>query len=782
MSEQPSSFDMGSGRSLRRSSSSYQAAGSLRPSKVSSHRSSDADGEAASSIPAPHGEALQPEGLQLPSGDEDIGDPTRQFELTLDVRSFQAGRRLPLALASTYVQAFLPQELLGFLSTKCAAKLPPRLTPLRTLPAVDITRGSEGALPNGCVTVSFAAGVVSLAGLLAQEPKLTLEVWHKEKLRADLLLGVASVSLSALLQECWVDGYAPVYALMTKASAGSDAPMNQQEERVQHTILEKYEFYAWPESLADSVASTLLTVVLGVMQAEEVKFRAQLRELEQQRMAVLEAQWWKREQAREAELAAIKAEFVKLQQQTQAVLTAAQAREASVLSAEADLRRRQSDLERQQAARMTEAEAAVRRLQVECEHQLSVERDRTAAVARQRDDAEVRLLAAEARAAGLEVRLSVADEAQFTEYRAAQRNTSEAQLQAALDRATQAARLAQEKAAKALKAKRQYKQQVLQLARELAAHHEQRQAELLQELNRQQATALAQEQGRQVHRLASAAAAELSALRQQLQELKTVALQHGPPGAAAGSSRRANAARAFHAPMQYNTTRYNTSPFKPFPDLSPLILPQVDIQHERLIHHDPEGDQAERDTDSGSSTEDEVPPRNRQKHTQQARPAGPQSQAQAAVGGPQDLATAAAGADAALAEVAALAAVLNKPRRQRSSGLAAPDHQQDLQLQEPAGTGLTAAAVADPAVAAHHPPASRELAAVESWGNVGAAASHSAAAGPTSPAGGNPLSEVRRLLKEKVELLASGLYSRDDAVILQIDARVQHLAEQQLQQ
>jgi len=59
-------------------------------------------------------------------------------------------------------------------------------------------------------------------------------------------------------------------------------------------------------------------------QAEEVKFKAQLRELEQQRMAVLEAQWWEREQAREAELAAMKAEFAKLQQQTQAVLAAAQ--------------------------------------------------------------------------------------------------------------------------------------------------------------------------------------------------------------------------------------------------------------------------------------------------------------------------------------------------------------------------------------------------------------------------------------------------------------------------
>jgi hypothetical protein len=41
-----------------------------------------------------------------------------------------------------------------------------------------------------------------------------------------------------------------------------------------------------------------------------------------------------------------------------------QERESKVLSAEGDLARRRADLERQQAARMSEAEAAVRRLQV----------------------------------------------------------------------------------------------------------------------------------------------------------------------------------------------------------------------------------------------------------------------------------------------------------------------------------------------------------------------------------------------------------------------------------
>lgn len=34
-----------------------------------------------------------------------------------------------------------------------------------------------------------------------------------------MLLGVASLPLSALLQECWVDGWCGVYALMTKATS-----------------------------------------------------------------------------------------------------------------------------------------------------------------------------------------------------------------------------------------------------------------------------------------------------------------------------------------------------------------------------------------------------------------------------------------------------------------------------------------------------------------------------------------------------------------------------------
>lgn len=58
------------------------------------------------------------------------------------------------------------------------------------------------------------------------------------------------------------------------------------------------------------------------------------------------------------------------------MLSSAEARERRIVAAEEALLRRRKELEREHAGRMAEAEAAVRRLQVECEHQLDIERDR----------------------------------------------------------------------------------------------------------------------------------------------------------------------------------------------------------------------------------------------------------------------------------------------------------------------------------------------------------------------------------------------------------------------
>lgn len=99
-------------------------------------------------------------------------------------------------------------------------------------------------------------------------------------------------------------------------------------------------------------------------QAEEARFRAQLQELEQQRMGMIEAAWRAREAQRQSEIAAMKAKYTGLEKQTRELLTATQERERALLAAEAELRLRKAGLEREAAARMSEAEAAVRRLQV----------------------------------------------------------------------------------------------------------------------------------------------------------------------------------------------------------------------------------------------------------------------------------------------------------------------------------------------------------------------------------------------------------------------------------
>jgi hypothetical protein len=117
------------------------------------------------------------------------------------------------------------------------------------------------------------------------------------------------------------------------------------------------------------------------------------------------------------------------------------------------------------------------------------------------------------------------------------------------------------------------------------------------------------------------------------------------------------------------------------------------------------------------------------------------------------------------AEVATLAAMLNPPRSSEDhggSGEGAPNEapQNHQQQQSDAQAYPTRAPLPS---------------AIDSSVNGGAAAAAAAAAGSSSSS--SPMAEVRRLLKEKAELLSTGLYGRQDAVILQIDARVQALAE-----
>lgn len=92
----------------------------------------------------------------------------RRFRFSLDLRSFSAGRRLPLNLAAVVVQLSLPPEFAALVAQGAGGRLPPRLACLRTHPAVEVPRGSEVALPRGLAGCDFSAGLLTLATLLAR--------------------------------------------------------------------------------------------------------------------------------------------------------------------------------------------------------------------------------------------------------------------------------------------------------------------------------------------------------------------------------------------------------------------------------------------------------------------------------------------------------------------------------------------------------------------------------------------------------------------------------------
>lgn len=128
--------------------------------------------------------------------------------MKLEVRGIRTGRRFP-ARAAVYTRASLPSSWSSVASTQLPA--------LRTAPAVDLPRSSETSLPNNSKTYAFDASAHALASVLHQAEQLLVELWCKDPYAHDSMLGVAAISLSRLLDRRSLDGWAPVLASSSSA-------------------------------------------------------------------------------------------------------------------------------------------------------------------------------------------------------------------------------------------------------------------------------------------------------------------------------------------------------------------------------------------------------------------------------------------------------------------------------------------------------------------------------------------------------------------------------------
>ena len=478
---------------------------------------SSLENAAHNSVPPPVSKTYDEVGAETTPSNPNAKEQPHLFTLTADVRSFKATRRLPFPTAMVVVKLSLPETLTGAVDfggkPKAAAQ-----TPVRTNPPASVTRASEVTLGNGYGCVDFGCGVMALATVLAQAPRVVAEVWHKDQYTEDVLLGTATVSLAPLLREPTLDGYAPVMSDADSENPGAprsallleSEAVKVGELRVVLSLAEKGPLPSWAaatavatsashqegftagdaigvdlshsmsasrdalsgRSLSQSLtsqnrvpsavvkASTLRasmeratsvangsptataetecapyeqraqqrdTMAAGAAdsvasmdglrqgreyavawelevwkQAQEAKWTASMRARESERMTALEGEWRRREAQREAEHRRVAGECVASEKALAGALAATQERERRLVAAEESLSVRREAERREMAQRMSEAQHAVRRLQQECEHQLEMEKGRTADCERRAANLESRVEEANARSAAVE--------------------------------------------------------------------------------------------------------------------------------------------------------------------------------------------------------------------------------------------------------------------------------------------------------------------------------------------------------------------------------------------
>ncbi|GMH41711.1 hypothetical protein BSKO_09621 [Bryopsis sp. KO-2023] len=482
--------------------------------------------------------------------------PQRHFKMTVDFRSFKANSKLPLNLANVFVEASLPKELASLIGSANSNS-----SILKSHPPVHCVRGSEIILAGGYSVMQFYTGIVNLATVLAKEPRIVIDVWHREPMKSDTLLGVASIPLAPLLQETFIENSSPVYAMIVKPSKpgqqktsfekqveigsirvaisiedlgqprqmqstpcaldkkelgtsenetqlknkqggessngildarhghhfsikkdgneiaedqGRHASMSQLSPPTtshpaernlanENHIDRNHPMEIHPSNPASSPEYTAAWELEVWKKNEEENFLEGLEQREKERMAVLDNEWRKHEKLREEEVGALRGECSSLEIRLKEMLESVEERERKLKAAEEGQSRRKTELEREYATRISEAEAAVRRLQVECEHQLTIERDRNAELGRLKQSAEERLSIAESR--------SISLEKNFAEYRHRQQNTPEAQLQWEIQTLKEKLQKAEQKNEKLAKSKSKYKMEVIRLAQEIAQQH-----------------------------------------------------------------------------------------------------------------------------------------------------------------------------------------------------------------------------------------------------------------------------------------------------------------------
>ncbi|NXG30134.1 CE120 protein, partial [Dromaius novaehollandiae] len=376
--------------------------------------------------------------------------------------------------------------------------------PIMTNPPVEIRKNMEVFLPQSYCAFDFATTPHQLQDTFFRLP-LLVELWHKDKIAKDLLLGVSRLQLSNVLasektrflgangEQCWRQIYNETISVT--AAQGSS---NRIAELSYAITLEDYGLVKIHEVL---VSDSSQCVGAGQQQhvpqphAPEIQpepretleykaalelemwkemqediFENQLKKKEMAHMQALAEEWKKRDKEREALVKKKVAEYTVLEEQLQKTLRDLDKRERQLFI--------KKELQAEYERNMQELQDSVRRAKEECAHQVELERSKIKQLEEDKLRLQQQLFEAENKYKILEK--------EFQQYKEQQSCKPEIRLQSEINLLTLEKVELERKLESATKSKLHYKQQWARALKELARLKQREQENAMARLKKQQ--------------------------------------------------------------------------------------------------------------------------------------------------------------------------------------------------------------------------------------------------------------------------------------------------------
>ncbi|XP_044119805.1 centrosomal protein of 120 kDa isoform X2 [Neovison vison] len=283
--------------------------------------------------------------------------------------------------------------------------------PIMTNPPIEVRKNMEVFLPQSYCAFDFATLPHQLQDTFLRIP-LLIELWHKDKMSKDLLLGIARIQLSNVLssektrflgssgEQCWRQTYSESVPFI--AAQGS----NNRIMDLSYTVtLEDYGLVKVREILVSDSSQGLSAMqqkppsvppapcpsevqtepreTLEYKAALELEmwkemqediFENQLKQKELAHMQALAEEWKKRDRERESLVKKKVAEYTVLEGKLQKTLIDLEKREQQLVLAESEVQRERKELKLERERNLQELQDSIRRAKEDCVHQVELER------------------------------------------------------------------------------------------------------------------------------------------------------------------------------------------------------------------------------------------------------------------------------------------------------------------------------------------------------------------------------------------------------------------------